>query len=225
MKRYPGLHGRYAEYLTCFIPYGSSPCHICGHVSSRPLRTGIGPSLSSTFPIISIDQEVVRFHFGDRIVGKSMKMDYRDQSSDEGEDEARPRLQAVRRHLSVASVVFNFLPTPLRVQSTLSAGSAGFFRYCHVVYSPEFFAGASGTKLTCKLFRQITELMGIKDHKFVGSSASLPFALYSYPFHIRISPPSWGAAYKGVLSHLRVLKNPVFTVHTPTLCNCEHEHK
>ena len=69
------------------------------------------------------------------------------------------------------------------------AGSVGFFTYFLLVYSPEFFAVASGRKLTRKLFRQVTELMATKDHEFVGNSTSPPFAFLSYPFHMNISLP------------------------------------
>ena len=61
--------------------------------------------------------------------------------------------------------------------------------YFHLVYSREFFAVASRTKSTRKLFRQVTEFMVTKDHDFVGNSTSPPFAFLSYPFHMGISLP------------------------------------
>ena len=61
--------------------------------------------------------------------------------------------------------------------------------YFHLVCSPELFAGASGRKLTRKLFCQATEHMVLIDHEFVGNSASPTFAFLSGPSHMDISLP------------------------------------
>ena len=70
--------------------------------------------------------------------------------------------------------------------------------YLHRVYSPEFFAIASGRKSTRKIFRQATELIVPIDHEFVGNSTSPPFAPFLCPFYMGISV-SLGKRLTGVL--------------------------
>ena len=81
--------------------------------------------------------------------------------------------------------------------------------YFHLVRSREFFAVASGRKLTRKLFRQATELMVLIDHEFVVNPTSLPFAYLSCPLHMSISLPL-GKPFIGVFSgHTWVRKTQV----------------
>ena len=61
--------------------------------------------------------------------------------------------------------------------------------YFHLLYSPEFFAVASGRKSTRKRFRQATELMDLLDHEFVGYPTSPPVACLPCPFPMDISLP------------------------------------
>ena len=80
-----------------------------------------------------------------------------------------------------------FPPVPLTLERKLKAESAGFSMYFHLVYSPEFFAAASGRQSTRKIFRQATKLMVLMDQEFLGSCSSSPFAFLSCPFHMGIS--------------------------------------
>ena len=121
--------------------------------------------------------------------GKSIEIDFCDLISRRRESAARRCLRALRRQPSVASFALNFSPVPLMLERKLRAGSVGSFMYFHLVYSPEFFAVASGRTLTRKLFPQATELMVTPDHEFVGNSTSPPFPLLSYPFQMGISLP------------------------------------
>ena len=69
--------------------------------------------------------------------------------------------------------------------------------YFHLVCSQEFFAVATGRKLTRKVLRQATELMVLINHEFIGSSTSPPFAFPSCPFYMGISVP-YGKRLTGV---------------------------
>ena len=59
--------------------------------------------------------------------------------------------------------------------------------YSHLVYSPECFAVACGTKLKVTLLSQATVLMVTTDHEFVGLSTSPLSAFISCLFHMGIS--------------------------------------
>ena len=109
---------------------------------------------------------------------KSIKFDYSDPISSRRKNAACRRLGARRRSVSLASFVSTFCHVPLRFERKLRAGSVGFFMHSYMVYSPAFFAVASGIKLTRKLFRQATELTVLIDHEFKENSASPPFAFF-----------------------------------------------
>ena len=90
--------------------------------------------------------------------------------------------------------------------------------YFHLVYSPEFSAGASVRKSTRKAFRQATELMALIDHELVRelyiSPLCPPLMLVSHG-HIA----SFGeAAYRGVLGHSWVRKTQVKITRKHKLC-------
>ena len=121
--------------------------------------------------------------------GKSIKIDYSEPISRRRENVACRHLRACWRHVFVASFVLTFSRVPLRLERKLRDGYVGFFMYFHLVYSPEFFAVASGRKSTRKLFRQATELMDFINHEFVGNPTSPPSAFLSCPFQMGISLP------------------------------------
>ena len=81
--------------------------------------------------------------------------------------------------------------------------------YFHLVYSPDFYAVASGRKLMRKLFRQATELMVTIDIQFVGNSTSPPFAFPSCPFHTGILLPL-GKRVTGVFRDTYGCEKPKF---------------
>ena len=118
-----------------------------------------------------------------------MKIDYSDLISGRHENVARCRLGTCSRRVSLASFVLTFSGVPLRLERKLRDGSVGVLMYSHVVYSPEFFAVASGRKSTRMLFHQATELMNLIDHEFVGNPTSPFFAFLSCLFHMGISLP------------------------------------
>ena len=75
----------------------------------------------------------------------------------------------------------------LRFWRNLRAGSRGFFLYFHLVCSQEFFAFASERKSARKLFRQLLELMVLKDHEFRRNPTFPSYASHPCPFHAGIS--------------------------------------
>ena len=81
--------------------------------------------------------------------------------------------------------------------------------YFYLVYSPEFFAVASGRKSTRKLFPQATEFMDLIDHEFVEKPYLSPLCLSFMPLsHGHIA--SFGEAdFRGVLGHTWVRKTQV----------------
>ena len=138
----------------------------------------------------------------------SVKIDYSDPISRRRENVAWRRLRACWRRVYVASFVLTFSRVPLRLQRRLGDGSVGFVMYFHLVYSPEFFAAASGRKSTGKLFRQATELMDIIDHDFVKKyTTSAPFDFHPCPFHMAICF-LWGSGLIGCFGAHMGAKNP-----------------
>ena len=97
--------------------------------------------------------------------------------------------------------------------------------YFHLVCSPEFFAVASGMKSTRKLFRQVTELMVLRDHEFVVNPTSPPFAFLSCPFHMGISLPLGKQRIGCFGTHIGAKSPSQNSVQTLPLGTCEHERK
>ena len=120
---------------------------------------------------------------------KLIENDSSDPISSRRENVACRCLRACWQHVSVTSFVLTFSRVPLRFKSKLSDASVAFFMCFNLVYSPEFFAAASGRKSTRKIFRQATELIDLIHHVFVGNPTSPPFAFNPCPFHMGVSFP------------------------------------